>query len=150
MEGKTMLTRRFPTLLNQNDERPVRFSDMMDRLFDNAMSVNRTGFAPKIDLAETDKAFEITVMLPGLEKDQIDVQFENNTLIISGERKWKNEEENGRRYHRVETGYGTFTRTLPLPDTVNGDKINAEYRNGELFITIPKLKDKTGKKIKIS
>jgi HSP20 family protein len=52
--------------------------------------------------------------------------------------------------HRVETGYGTFTRTLPLPDTADGDKISAEFRNGELFITIPKLKEKAGKKIKIS
>jgi HSP20 family protein len=103
-----------------------------------------------MDVAETDKEFEINVMLPGFEKDQIDVQFENHTLIISGERKWENEEKNGRRYHRVETGYGTFTRTLPLPDTADGDKISAEFRNGELFITIPKLKEKAGKKIKIS
>jgi len=146
---KAMLTRNLPTMFNDTDH-PMRFSSVMDRLFDEMVNTNRRGsFIPKMDVAETDKSFEITAVLPGMEKNDINVEFENNTLTVSGERRWEREEENGRKMHRVETGYGTFSRSLPLPDTADGENIQAEYKNGELLITIPKLKEKAGKKIKV-
>lgn len=122
----------------------------MDRVFDEVVNRNSGTFVPTLNVCETDFNFEITVALPGMTRDDIEIHYENDMLTISGERKWKHDQkENGRRYHRVEAGYGTFSRTLPLPNIVDADNINAEFQNGELMITVPKLKEKAGKKIKV-
>ncbi len=86
-----MMTRSLPTLFDNADFQPMRFSSVVDRLFNEMVGANRAGFVPKMDVAETDKAFEITFELPGMEKKDINIEFENNMLTISGERRWDKE-----------------------------------------------------------
>jgi len=144
-----MLTRnRFPMLSDTTLARPARFTSWLDDIFDEAFNVTGGTFVPELNVWETDKEFEITVALPGMNKEDIDINMENGTLTISGERKAEHE-ENGRRYHHVESRFGRFTRTLPLPDIIDEENIKAQYENGVLSITIPKLKEKAGRKISV-
>ncbi len=125
-----------------------RFSDIMDEFFNDAVATRNRSFAPSIDISETDKKYNIDVEIPGMTKDDIDLNIENNRLTISGERKFENEEKN-KQFHRVETHYGTFTRSIQLPDNVKPDSINATYKNGILNISIEKSEDKIKKQIQI-
>lgn len=145
-----MRTRNLPTTLANRNSDMTTFSNWMDRIFDEVVNQNGGTFVPTLNVSETDQMFEITVALPGMSRDDVEIHYENNVLTISGERKWKHEEkENGRRYHRVESGYGTFSRSMPLPNYVDSDQISAEFENGELIITAPKMKEKAGKKIEV-
>jgi len=145
-----MFSRNLPTMFRDNTSNVSSLSNWMDRVFDDMVNRNSGTFIPTLNVSETDKTFEITVALPGMNRDDVEIYFENGLLTISGERKWKHDsQEDGRKYHRVEAGYGTFNRTLPLPNIVDADNITAEFENGELIITVPKLKEKAGKKIKV-
>lgn len=145
-----MRTRNLPTTLANRNSDMTTFSNWMDRIFDEVVNQNGGTFVPTLNVSETDQTFEITVALPGMSRDDVEIHYENDVLTISGERKWKHEEkENGRRFHRVESGYGSFSRSLPLPKFVDSEQISAEFENGELIITAPKLKEKAGKKIEV-
>ncbi len=140
------------TLLRYN--RPNRdlfsknFSDIMDEFFNDVVSQRNNSFVPGINISETDEHFEVTVELPGMSKEDIDVSLDNGRLAISGERKFEDKEE-GKTYHRVETRYGSFNRSFQLPDNVDEESINATYENGLLNITIDKSRDKVKKQIEI-
>lgn len=154
-----MLLRRnhsnFPTLFDDRTsvETPVRFSSWIDDLFEEALersTQNGNTFVPELNVYETEKEFELTVALPGMNKEDFEINYENGLLTISGERKMEHE-GNGRRYHRIESRFGRFSRSMPLPrDIINQDKITAKYDNGVLYVTVPKIKEKAGKKIKIT
>lgn len=145
-----MLIRRsnLPTLSNKRTSTPGRFSDWMDEFFEEAFDLTSGSFTPGLNVYETDDAFELTLELPGMGKEDIDISMENNMLTISGERK-ATREEDGRTYHRVESRFGTFSRSLPLPNNVNEEEIEATYENGVLTVNIPKTEKTTGKKIKV-
>lgn len=125
-----------------------RFSDVMDDFFNDFVSARRETFVPRIDVSETDKQFIIDVLLPGIKKEDITVNIENGMLNISGERSVKKEDD-GRKFHRIETEYGSFNRSLQLPDNVDEESINASYKDGVLNITIEKSEDKVKKQISI-
>ncbi len=125
------------------------FSDIMDEFFNDVVNTNRDSFVPGIDISETDNQFLISAELPGMSKEDIDINLDNGRLTISGERKFEKEEE-GKTFHRVETRYGSFNRSFQLPDNVDEESINAKYENGLLNITIDKAEDKVKKKIEIS
>lgn len=125
-----------------------RFSDIMDDFFNDFVSSRRESFVPRIDVSETDNEFIIDVLLPGMNKEDISVNIENGMLNISGERTVKNEDD-GRKFHRIETEYGSFSRSLQLPDNVNEESIDATYKDGVLNITIDKSEDKVKKQISI-
>ena len=125
-----------------------RFSDIMDEFFNDAVATRQHSFAPSIDISETDKQYLIDVEVPGMDKKDIELNVENNTLTISGERKFENEEE-GKQYHRVESSYGSFSRSFSLPDNVNSESIQATYNNGILHVTVDKSEQKMKKQIKI-
>ena len=125
------------------------FSDIMDEFFNDVVRSNRDSFIPGIDISETDNQFQITAELPGMDKDNIDISLDNGRLSISGERKFEKEEE-GKKFHRVETRYGSFNRSFQLPDNVDEESIQASYENGLLNISIDKAEDKVKKKIEIS
>lgn len=144
-----MLTRNLPTLFNDNFERLPRFSNWLDSVFDEVLNERGTPFSPEMDVMETDKTFEISVSIPGIKKKDVNIEIENNVLSISGEKKQKREENNNR-YRRVESRYGRFYRLLPLPDNIDSEKIDAEYKDGLLNITVPKTKESAGRKIKVS
>ncbi len=125
-----------------------RFSDIMDEFFNDAVATRQHSFAPSIDISETDKQYLIDVEVPGVDKKDIELNIENNTLTISGERKFEKEED-GKHYHRVESSYGSFSRSFTLPENVKDDSIQATYNNGILNITIDKSEQKMKKQIKI-
>lgn len=125
-----------------------RFSDIMDEFFNDAVATRRTTFAPSIDISETEDQYMIDVEVPGMDKKDINLNVEKNTLTISGEREFS-QEEDGKKYHRVESHYGSFSRSFTLPDNADLDKINATYDNGILKITVDKSEQATKKQIKI-
>lgn len=126
-----------------------RFSDMIDEFFNDAVNDRRDSFVPSIDISETDKQFIISAELPGMKKEDININLENGRLAISGERSFEKEEE-GKTYHRIETNYGSFSRSFQLPDNVDENSIKASYEDGLLNITIEKGEDKVKKQIEIS
>lgn len=146
-----MLMRRrntnFPTLFNDRNNTTLRFSDMLDEIMEDAFSWGKGTFVPELNVYETEKEFEITLALPGMRKDDINISFENNTITISGERELK--EDEGTKYHRIESRFGRFERSLPLPNVIDEENINATYENGVLTVTVPKIKEKAGKKIEV-
>lgn len=125
-----------------------RFSDIMDEFFSDAVANRRSSFSPGIDISETETQYVVDVELPGIEKKDIDLNIENNRLTISGERKFEKTED-GKQYHRVETSYGTFSRSLQLPENVNPDSIKASYKDGILNVSIDKSEEKLKKQIEI-
>lgn len=144
-----MRQNRFPSVLDSsNTATKNRFSDILDEFMEDAFSLGTGRFVPELNVYETEKEFELTLALPGMSKDDIELSVENHTLTISGERTF--EEESGRKYHRVESRFGKFERSLPLPDIIDEDNIKATYENGVLTVTVPKLKEKAGRKIEVS
>ena len=125
-----------------------RFSDIMDEFFTDAAETKQRSFAPSIDISENDKKFVIEVEVPGMDKEDIQINVEKNTLTISGERKFEEKEEN-KQYHRVETHYGTFSRSLTLPDNADAQSVQAAYENGILTISIDKSEKSLKKLIEI-
>ena len=115
------------------------FSSMLDRFFNE--SVNSRGslatFTPHVDTSETEKNYEIEVSLPGLKTEDIQVDFHDGRLTITGERKFSDEKRT-KKYHLIESQYGSFTRSFYLPDTINAEAIEANYEDGVLHITVPK------------
>ena len=94
-------------------------------------------WAPPVDIMEDDKEFVITAELPEMKKEDIQITFENNTLSICGERKFE-QEQKGRRFHRVERGYGSFCRSFTVPESAQKEQINAEFKDGVLRVHVPK------------
>ena len=129
----------------QNDM-PNTFSSMLDRFFNESVnSRNFSGFTPHVDACETEKSFEIEISLPGVKKEDISIDFQEGKLTITGERKLEKKED-GRRYHMLETQYGSFSRSFYLPDKVNPDQISASFENGVLLVNVPKDEQKTMKR----
>lgn len=125
-----------------------RFSDVMDEFFNDAVTSRQKSFSPRINISEDEKRFTIDVEIPGMNKEDIDVNLKNRMLTISGERKFE-KEKNGTQYHRVETYFGSFNRSFQLPDSVDEESIEATYTNGILNITIDKSEEKMKKQISI-
>jgi len=125
-----------------------RFSDLLDDFFNEAVT-SSNNFIPGLDVSETDDQFLVNVELPGMKKEDIDVSLEDNRLTVSGERSFEKEHDNGTKYHRVESRYGTFERTVQLPDNVDSESVSATYQDGILNISINKSENKVRKQIEI-
>jgi HSP20 family protein len=134
------------------------FRREMDRLFDDFFAPAGEGrsfgapaqaatalLRPSIDVEETEQSYVVSAELPGLTKQDIELNLRENALTISGEKRAeRNEEKAGRRY--AERSYGRFERTIPFPTEVDADHVDASFRNGVLTVTLPKnekARDKT-------
>lgn len=106
-------------------------------------------WAPSVDVYETQNEIVVRAELPGVERKDVDVSFENNVLTIRGERCMESDakEEN---YHRVECNYGSFERSFSLPSTVDENTVRAEFKNGMLKIILPKRDQAKRKQITIN
>ena len=94
-------------------------------------------WVPAVDIYENGKQeLVLRAEQPGMEREDIQVVFENNTLTIKGERKFEGDVQQ-EQFHRVERSYGTFSRSFSLPSTVDATRIAAEYKNGVLTVTLP-------------
>jgi HSP20 family protein len=90
------------------------------------------------DLADHEKNLTVTMEIPGLEKSDIDIDINGNTLTVSGTKRFEEERHEGE-YHIMECAYGSFQRSFTLPARVNETEIDATYKNGVLHLSIPKL-----------
>lgn len=106
-------------------------------------------FNPPVEVRELDNKFIVTAELPGLKKDDVDIEYENGVLFIRGEKVEETREEK-RNVLVWERQYGTFQRSFMLPNTIDQDKILAEFKDGILMITLPKVESAKGKKIPIA
>ena len=98
--------------------------------------------APAVNVKETDKAFILEVAAPGMKKDDINVVVEpNNILVISSETSDSKEEKEEGKYTRKEFTYSAFKRSFALPDNVQADSVDAQYNDGILLLTIPKMEE---------
>jgi HSP20 family protein len=116
--------------------------------FSSAPAVKES-WMPSVDILEKDGNLILRAELPGMTEKQIELKLEGNTLTLKGERKMDNE-DNKSNYHRVESFYGSFTRSFRLPDSVDSGKINAEYKNGVLTITMPQKPEVKPREIPVS
>jgi HSP20 family protein len=111
-----------------------------------------SGFAavPAVDVSETDKAYEITAELPGMDEKNVEVKLANGVLTIKGE-KQDEKEEKRKDYYMRERSFGSFERTFQVPDGVDADKIAANFKKGVLTVTLPKSEQaqKAEKKIAV-
>jgi HSP20 family protein len=110
----------------------------------------KADWSPRVDIAETDQEYIIKAEIPEVKKEDIKVTIENGMLTIQGERK-QEKAKKGKRYHRVECCYGTFSRSFRLPENVDESGIKADYQDAILTLTLPKsdMKKTGGKEIKI-
>jgi HSP20 family protein len=107
------------------------------------------GKVPAVDIAETDKSYEITADLPGMDEKDIEVKLSNDTLTIKGEKSEEKEERN-KDYHLSERRYGSFQRSFIVPDGVDADKIEAAFKNGVLTVSLPKTPEAQKKEKRIA
>jgi HSP20 family protein len=103
---------------------------------------------PAVNVNEKDKEYLLTVAAPGLRKEDINVEVDDNIMTIRAEKENEEKEEKNGRYNRREYNYSSWSRSFALPEDSFGSKINAEYKNGELVINIPKSEVKGTKNVK--
>jgi HSP20 family protein len=106
------------------------------------------GWAPPVDLHETDDHYVVTAEVPGLRQEDVDIHVQDGRLTLSGARR-----ERGapcEQYHRVERGHGAFSRTFHLPLPIDAAAIKADLKDGVLTVMIPKVSDPTPRRIRVS
>jgi HSP20 family protein len=108
-----------------------------------------TDWTPRVDIVEDENEYLIKADLPAVDKKDVKVTVDDGVLTVSGERKPEKKEEDGKTYHRVERVYGSFTRRFSLPENVDGTKVRAEYKNGELELHLPKAPEAKPKTIEV-
>ena len=127
----------------------------VNRLFDDLWrgdvewpELFRRGWAPALDVEETDDAVIVKAEVPGIEAKDIDVALTGGILTIKGE-KHEEKEEKTKQVHRVERSYGSFSRSVDVPEAVDAEKITANCKDGVLTVTLPKKPEAKGRQIKI-
>jgi HSP20 family protein len=112
------------------------------------VSVRDADWAPRVDISETDDNFCIKAEVPGIKREDVKINIEDHVLSIHGENKQVKEEE-GEQFHRVERYYGSFRRSFTLPENVDEEKIEANFKDGLLTLTIPKTEAAKPKSIEV-
>jgi HSP20 family protein len=130
------------------------FQGEVGRLFDAFFGVGGNGhgarrWVPAMDLVETEDALLVKADLPGLERDDVSIEIEDGVLTISGERKAEHSERRDG-YVRVERGYGSFARSLRLPEGVDAEQVKASFANGVLEVRIPKPEERKPHRVEIT
>jgi HSP20 family protein len=120
---------------------------LFNAFFENGDTARR--WAPAMDLVEADDQLVLRADLPGMSEDDVNIEVRDNVLTISGERKAESEEKRSG-YYRMERAFGTFARTLTLPEGVDVDSIDAKFDEGVLEVRIPKPEERQPRRISIS
>jgi HSP20 family protein len=107
-----------------------------------------TAWAPALDISERKDAYLVTVELPGVEAEDLDITMEDGLLTIQGERQFTSESTE-QQFHRVERRYGAFRRSITLPAQVQAEQIQASFDNGVLQIVVPKAEEAKPKRIQV-
>jgi len=130
------------------------FRKEMDQLFHQFNSGEKGGemapvqWSPRLNVSENETQYDVSIDLPGLKPEEVNVELRQGELWITGERKTETEEQ-GKTWHRVERSYGQFRRVVRLGDDLASDKVEAEYKDGVLKIVVPKAEQAKTKKIEI-
>ena len=110
---------------------------------------SRGAWQPPVDIYETDnREIVLKVEIPGLKREDIDLTVENNTLTVRGERQ-REQSVKDEQYHRIERAYGSFSRSFTLPNTVDTQRVRADYRDGVLTVTLPLREEARPKQIQV-
>ena len=123
-------------LFNFHNEMGQIFGDFFGS-HEGGTDTEETSWTPTVDITETENGFEIRAELPGVSEDNVNVSVTDNRLTIKGEKR-KEEETEGKNYHRVERRYGSFQRSFTLPRHIETDAIKAKFKDGVLTLGIPK------------
>src|ERR1700761_1002457 len=110
--------------------------------------VSTAAFVPPVDIYEDEHKIVLKLEVPGLKQEDLDIQIENNTLSVRGERKFEKEEKE-ENFHRIERRYGSFFRSFTVPNTVNTENVKASYDAGVLRIELEKRAEAKPKQIKV-
>lgn len=126
----------------------------MNRLFDDVFAPSPawktfSGYTPAAELQEMDDAYQLKLELPGIKKDELDIQVTADSVAISGERKVDNKAENKDNV-RSEFRYGSFQRVLATPGRINHQNVTADYQDGILVLTLPKAEEEKNKVVKVN
>ncbi len=111
------------------------FQDSLSRLFSEPAS---RPWSPAVDIYETENELVLKADIPDVDAKNVGIQLENGTLTLKGERRFEEQKNGHKGFHRIERSYGSFMRAFSLPETVDGEKVKADYKNGVLTITVPK------------
>lgn len=131
---------------NKNDFRPTSFRSFVDEFFnDDLRGGSQASFSPKVDIAETEKEFEIQLHAPGMKKNEFKIDINRDQISISGERKVETGKKE-KNFHSVESYYGSFNRSFYLAETINKENVVASYEDGILTVTLPKDEEKISRK----
>ncbi len=114
---------------------------------DWAVSGNR-GWLPPVDIAESEDEFTVRAEIPGIDPKDLQVNISGNQLVLAGEKK-ESSESKAKDFYQTESRYGAFRRSIALPDSVDQEKVEAEYVNGVLTIRLKKLQSAPPKKVEI-
>jgi HSP20 family protein len=136
----------------------ARFSRDMNRLFNGLWAVPEAArmtdtvcgsWVPAVNILEKTDAIEITVELPGLQAKDVEVTVDDGVLSIRGERSFENADE-GEKYHRFESRYGSFERRFSVPSSVDPAKIEARFKNGIMTLNLPKREESLPRTVKVN
>lgn len=128
------------------------FQSLFGRLFGDTLQefygTPEANAAPRTNIAENDRAYELSFELPGLDEKDIQVHVQDHVLTVAGERK-DDRETQGKRWHRVEHRYGQFSRMISLPQDASTEGVEAVYKSGVLTVTVPKQPESRPTKVQI-
>jgi HSP20 family protein len=135
----------------------TRYAEPFDQLFDTffgragrpATNGNALMRAPETDVIETEREIRVVTEMPGLRRENIEIDVENNVLTIRGEKREQRTEGEQGRWHLAERRYGTFTRSFVLPRDVDADGIQAGFQDGVLTVSVPKSEKARRRRIEI-
>ena len=120
------------------------FEEMSNRFFSGSLwpqTWPSADLTPKVDLSETDTEFHVDVEMPGVDEKDIQVTLENGQLVVSGEKKHESKSKKDK-IHRIESSYGYFERSIPVPEYAKLEEASAKYKKGVLHVTIKKDQDR--------
>jgi len=138
----------FRELTTMQDRINRIFGEMYTRRGDDDI-LSRGDWIPPVDIFENDKhEIVIEAEMPGLNKEDIDLRVENNTLTLRGERKRESEVKDDQ-FHRVERVHGTFLRSFSLPATVDAGRVSADYKDGVLTVVLPMREEAKPRQIQV-
>ena len=124
-------------------------NQLMEESFVRPNGTRGQGFVPALDLSETADGFLVEAAVPGLKPEDVEITVENNVLTIKGETRQEKEDKQ-RSFHRIERRFGSFQRTIALPNTVKPDAIKASLEHGVLRLEIPKAEEVKPRKISVN
>jgi HSP20 family protein len=129
---------------------PLRDLLALHEQLGHLVGTDAPGWTPPVDLYETAAEFVLTAELPGLSRDQIDIHAEGSRIVIRGARGAEPARDIPcEQYHRIERGHGRFSRAFALPEPIDVDRVTADLKDGILTVTIPKLHDRTSRRVDV-